>query len=362
MPGPALFLYTDEFLGYNLGERHPLQQRRLQRVHRQLIDRAALAPAGPLDSIAPRPADEDRLSRVHSSDYLDAVRRAGNGERGRWLDRYGLGPGDTPAFDGMYEAARLYAGATVDAAEATLSGGYATAINLAGGLHHAHPDHASGFCTFNDLALGIHRLREGGKERIAYVDIDVHHGDGVQACFWNDPQTLTISLHESGRWLYPGTGFPDEIGGPDARGSAINLPFAPYTGDDTWHEAFDAVVPAVLSRFRPDALVLQLGADAHFADPLAHLQLTSRGWMAAVEKLLALGEGLPTVVTGGGGYNLATVERLWTLATLACTGLPLPEALHDTEVPVIEPETRKQAAAYARASVEALWKALGATR
>jgi len=323
-----------------------------------------------VEARTPRPASDAALAGVHTPEYLEVVRRAGRGEADRaTLARHGLGPGDTPAFPGMYESAALYAGGTRDAAELVLSGEYATAFNVAGGLHHAHPDHASGFCTFNDLALAVNVFLEAGLSRVAYVDIDVHHGDGVEACFWNDPRVLTISLHESGQFLYPGTGFVEDMGGEAAPGTALNVPFFPYTRDVAWHEAFDAVVPPALERFAPEALVLQLGADAHWDDPLAHLQLSSRGWMQAVEKLLALGAGKPVVVTGGGGYNLKTVARLWTMVQALCAGvaaeLPatVPAAyaetygvthLHDTTGPATGDEAQAEARGFARAQVARL--------
>ena len=373
MPPPrSAFLYTDEFLSYQLTERHPLQQTRLQMVHRLLGAYGMFSPEGPVDWITPSPATEDEILQVHTADYVEAVRRAGAGEGSRsYLSRYGLGPGDTPAFLGMYEASALYSGGTVDAARLVLSGRYDRAFNVAGGLHHAMPGRAAGFCTFNDLALGIHALLQGGCARVAYIDIDAHHGDGVQACFYDDPRVLTVSLHESGRYLFPGTGFPEELGEGDAVGTSLNVPLYPYTTDDVWHEAFDAVVPDALARFAPDALVLQLGADAHWEDPLAHLMLTSRGWIAAVDKLLALGAGKPVVVTGGGGYNVRTVARLWALVQARCADVELPDAvpaaydgiynlprLHDTSVPGVESDVRDQAHAFAREQVARLHELL----
>jgi acetoin utilization protein AcuC len=275
MPRTA-FLYSDDFTAYKLGDRHPLQQTRLQMVHRLLGAYRMFSPDGPVDWVTPAAATEEEILQAHTPDFVDAVKRAGAGERGSFLDRYGLGPGDTPAFPGMYEASALYSGGTIDAARLVLSGRYDTAFNVAGGLHHALADRASGFCTFNDLALGICELLHT-VDRVAYIDIDVHHGDGVQAIFYDDPRVLTVSLHESGRCLFPGTGFPEEIGEGEAAGTSINVPLYPYTTDEVWHEAFDAVVPPALARFAPNALVLQLGADAHWEDPLAHVMLTSRG-------------------------------------------------------------------------------------
>ncbi len=260
----------------------------------------------------------------------------------------------------------------MDAARLVLSGEYDTAFNVAGGLHHAMANRAAGFCTFNDLAMGIYELLRT-VDRVAYIDIDVHHGDGVQALFYDDPRVMTISLHESGRYLFPGTGFPDETGEGDAAGTSINVPFYPYTTDEIWHEAFDAVVPEALERFAPDALVVQLGADAHWDDPLAHLMLTSQGWMAAIDKLLALGASKPVVVTGGGGYNLRTVARLWTMVQARCAGAQLPDSvpaaydamyniprLHDAPeaTPRVEDAVLREARAYAREQVALLHAAL----
>ncbi|GAB4468999.1 MAG: acetoin utilization protein AcuC [Armatimonadaceae bacterium] len=323
------FIYSDEFLSYKLGQSHPLQQRRLQMVYRLLDAYGALAPAGPIVPLEPVAATEAEIRQVHTQDFVEAVRRAGNGERGEFLNRYGLGPGDTPAFPQMYEAAALYAGGSVQAARLVLSGEYDAVFNVAGGLHHAHPDHASGFCTFNDLAMACHVFLDAGLERVIYVDMDVHHGDGVQACFYDDSRVLTVSLQEAYGRFYPGTGFPQEIGTGRGVGYSVNVPYYPYTEDDVWHTGFDAVVPEAFRRFQPQAVVLQFGADAHWGDPLAHLMLSSHGWMRGVEKLLALSEGLPLVVTGGGGYNLKTVARLWAMVTAQCAGLELPNTIPD---------------------------------
>lgn len=356
MPRKTAFLYTDDFLAYDLGGKHPLQQRRLQLVDRKL---ASLGAFETITRLAPTPVDEGLLGRVHTAEYLEIVRRASKPGHGLDLRRYGLGPGDTPAFPGMWEASKLYAGGSVDAAKLVLSGEAEIAFNVAGGLHHAHPWKAYGFCVFNDLALAITTFLEAGLERVIYVDIDVHHGDGVQVCHWDDPRVLTLSLHESGRWLFPGTGGVEETGGESAPGSAINVPYAPYSGDEVWWHGFEQIVPEAFERFAPQALVLQLGGDAHFADPLAHLQVTSRTWMRAVEKLLELGRDIPIVVTGGGGYNIATVERLWTLVALTCAGLPCPESLHDTETPSLDTEQQRTAKSYLETQLNTFRGALG---
>ena len=329
----AAFLYSDEFLTYDLGESHPLQQARLKRTHDLLHATGVLDTAGgPLALRQPTPAPVEALLRVHTPAYLDAVLLADRHPTDRPLRAFGLGPGDTPAFQGIWPSARLYAGGTIDAATLVASGEFEIAFNVAGGMHHAHAGHASGFCTFNDLALGVRALQDGGCRKVAYIDIDVHHGDGVQSIFWDDPDVLTISLHEGPEWLFPRTtGFASETGGPKAPGSSINIPFAPGTGDDLWLDGFEKIVPEALARFQPDALVLQLGTDAHWADPLAHLNLSSQGWIRAVERLLELGAGKPIVVTGGGGYNRSTVPRLWALVAALCAEVPLPD---DIPVPL----------------------------
>ncbi len=358
MARKTAFLYTDTFLTYDLGPSHPLQQRRLKMVQDVLKEQGALeSGGGPIVEIEPTPADRELLERVHTKAYLSAVERASREPGAGFLKDFGLGRGDTPAFAGIYESARLYAGGTVDAARLVASGEFEVAFNVAGGLHHAHADRASGFCTFNDLALGVKVLNDAGFQKVAYIDIDVHHGDGVQFLFWDDPNTLTLSLHESPEWLFPRvSGFTTEIGGPGAEGTSINVPLAPHTGDSVWHEAFESVVPEALARFQPDALILQLGADAHFGDPLAHLALTSQGWMAAFEKLLALGAGKPIVLTGGGGYNLDTVRRLWSMACATSAGIEL-TGLHDTETPALQDETGTRA--FAQKQVRELKNYLG---
>jgi acetoin utilization protein AcuC len=330
MSRSACLFHSDRFVDYDFGPTHPMQQRRLLDIMARLGTVAELEPR--LSIREPRMATDAELVRVHSPEYVAAVRRVSEGDatEGDW---WGLGPGDTPGFRGVYEASARIAGGTLGAAECLLSGECQVAINLAGGLHHAFSDHASGFCVFNDIALGIRRLQDGGLGRVAYVDIDVHHGDGVEAIFRDEPQVLTVSIHESGEWLFPGTGRARDRGGPGARESVVDIPLAPGTDDTLWWESFEVVVPAVLERFKPEALVLQIGADAHFADPLAHLRLTSRGWLRAVDWLLEFGCEIPMLVTGGGGYDRDAVVRLWSSAVLRCAGIDVPDEWHDRRSP-----------------------------
>jgi acetoin utilization protein AcuC len=240
---------------------------------------------------------------------------------------YGLDTPDNPVFPGMHEASALVVGATVAAAEEVWSGRARRAVNIAGGLHHAMPDRASGFCVYNDPAAAIARLLDRGAERIAYVDVDVHHGDGVQEIFYDDPRVLTVSLHETPLALFPGTGFPDETGGPGAEGSAVNVALPPGTTDSGWLRAFHAVVPSVVRAFRPQVLVSQCGADAHRLDPLADLRLTVDGQRESYLAMRELAEELCEgrwVVTGGGGYALVeAVPRAWTHLLAIVTGEPL---------------------------------------
>ncbi|MGA0831138.1 MAG: acetoin utilization protein AcuC, partial [Nitriliruptoraceae bacterium] len=231
---------------------------------------------------------------------------------------------DTPAFAGMHEASLAVVGATVTAAREVLAGRALHAFNPGGGLHHAMPARAAGFCVYNDPALAIDALLREGAERVAYVDVDVHHGDGVEEVFRADPRVLTVSLHESGRFLFPGTGEPDDVGDPGAEGSVLNVPLAPRTPGEVWLGAFDAVVEPAVRAFAPDVLVTQLGCDTHHLDPLAHLALTLDDLAAVYARLHRLAHeaaGGRWVATGGGGYRLVdVVPRAWALAFAEMTG------------------------------------------
>ena len=235
---------------------------------------------------------------MHDADYIDAVRRVGADPTQSDLAR-GLGTEDDPVFAGMHEAAALVAGASVRAARAVWTGEAEHAVNVAGGLHHAMPGAASGFCVYNDPAIAIAWLLEQGAERVAYVDVDVHHGDGVERIFWDDPRVLTISMHESGRYLFPGTGFPEDVGGPGAEGYAVNIALPPGTTDAAWLRAFHAVVPPLLAEFRPEVLVTQQGCDSHVLDPLAHLGLTVDAQRTSYAAAARLGARLRGRQVGG---------------------------------------------------------------
>ncbi|HEY1487909.1 MAG TPA: acetoin utilization protein AcuC [Micromonosporaceae bacterium] len=315
----TLITWDEALLGYDLGE-HPLDPVRVE-LTIELARAYGILDRPGVTVMAPQPADERALLRVHTADYLAAVRR------GVPDPRYGLGTTDDPVFPHMHEASALIAGATQAAAEAVWTGAADNAVNVAGGLHHAMPASASGFCVYNDPAVALSRLLELGAERVAYVDVDVHHGDGVQAMFYDDPRVLTISLHETPLTLFPGTGFATETGGPDAEGSAVNVALPPGTSDAGWLRAFHAVVPSVLRAFGPQIIFSQCGADAHRLDPLADLRLTVDGQRASYLAMKALADELcggRWIASGGGGYALVeVVPRSWTHLLAIATGEPL---------------------------------------
>ncbi|HET6816607.1 MAG TPA: acetoin utilization protein AcuC [Mycobacteriales bacterium] len=316
--------WNEALIGYDFGPGHPLAPVRVELTVE--LARAYGVLGRPnvqmMDAVA---ADDDLLTLVHSPQYIDAVRAASATLRPD-VD-HGLGTDDDPVFAGMHEAASLVAGATVAAARSVHDGTHQHAANIAGGLHHAMASNASGFCIYNDPAIAIAWLLKQGVQRIAYVDIDVHHGDGVQAAFWDDPRVLTISLHESGRTLFPGTGFAYEIGGPEARGTAVNVALPAGTGDSGWLRAFHAVVPPLVRRFAPQILVSQHGCDTHALDPLANLLVSVDGQRTAHAALHALAHEVCDgrwLFTGGGGYELVrVVPRTWTHLLAEASGSPI---------------------------------------
>jgi acetoin utilization protein AcuC len=311
---------------YDHGPQHPLRPERVLLTW-DLIEALELDRAPHVSVRGCEPATDEELELVHTAEYVDATKRAGDGEPGSYL-AFGFGPGDDPIFPRMHEAAALVAGASLSGARAIASGDAVHAFNAAGGLHHAMPSRASGFCVYDDPAIAIAWLLGNGVSRVAYVDVDVHHGDGPQAIFWNDPRVLTISLHETGEFLFPGTGFSDERGGADALGTKVNVPLAPGTSDEGWLRAFSAVVPPLVRAFRPDVLISQLGCDTHVSDPLAHLRLTTRAYREVGSTLHALAHeaaGGCWLATGGGGYQWARVTpRAWTIAFAAMAEADLP--------------------------------------
>ncbi|GIH08642.1 acetoin utilization protein AcuC [Rhizocola hellebori] len=318
-------LWSEKLLEYDLGN-HPLDPVRVELTIALARDLGLLDRPG-VTVREPVAATDEELLRVHRADYLHAVRVAPDDP---FFRGYGLNTPDNPVFDHMHEASALVAGASLAAARAVYSGEVTRAVNVSGGLHHAMPARASGFCVYNDPAIAIADLLAAGAQRIAYVDIDVHHGDGVQEIFADDPRVLTVSLHESPMTLFPGTGFPTEVGGPAALGTAVNVALPPGTRDRGWLRAFHAVVPSVLRAFRPQLVVLQAGADSHQLDPLANLQLSVDGQRAAAIAVRDLADELcggKVIATGGGGYALMqVVPRTWSHLIATMTGDPLDPA------------------------------------
>lgn len=327
MSGRAQLMWDEGLTAYDFGAGHPMDPVRLALTMR-LVEAFGLDRA--VEVVAAKPAGESTLRLVHRQDYIEAVRRA-SADPASADGSYGLGTIDDPAFAGMHEASALIAGQSVAAAESVWRGDALHAVNFSGGLHHAMPGGAAGFCVYNDAALAIARLLEMGAERVAYVDVDVHHGDGVQAAFWDDPRVLTVSLHEHPRTLFPQTGWPEETGGDRAPGGAVNVALPAGTGDAGWLRAYHAVVPELLAAFRPQVLVTQHGTDTHVEDPLAHLAVTVDAQRAVAESCHELAHEHADgrwIALGGGGYAVVdVVPRTWTHLVAIAAGRPVaPEA------------------------------------
>lgn len=317
----AVLLWSPELLGYDFGPGHPMSPLRL-RLTMGLI--TAFGLLDDLDVVAPEPASDELLRLVHEQAYIDHVRAEdGAGPPYPW----GIGDADNPVFAGMHEASSRVVGGTVAATRAVWRGEAPRAVNPAGGLHHAMPSAASGFCVYNDIAVGIAAVLAEGAERVLYVDVDAHHGDGVERAFWDDPRVLTVSIHQSGRSLFPGTGYPQDAGGPRARGSAANIALPPRTSDAAWLRALDAVVGPLVEEWRPQLVVSQHGADAHHRDPITDLDISVDAQRAAAIMIRGWAdehcEGR-WVATGGGGYDVvSTVPRVWTHLAAVVAGRPI---------------------------------------
>jgi acetoin utilization protein AcuC len=335
-----LVWYGEDAPWYDHGAQHPLQPARVL-LTRSLITAYGLIDGGRVVETPARSATDEEIQLVHAERFVDATRRAGHGEPGLWGE-FGYGPGDNPIFPNMHEAAARVAGCSLVAAEAILSGRAEHAFNPAGGLHHAMPARASGFCVYDDPAIAIAWLLDRGIERIAYVDVDVHHGDGVQTIFYGDPRVLTISIHQTGRTLFPGTGFVDELGAGQAAGTKVNIPLPPSTGDEGWLTAFEQIIPPLVTAWKPQVLVTQLGCDTHHSDPLAMLGLTTNAYARTARILHDLAHhaaGGRWLATGGGGYQWArVVPRAWTRYFAEMCGVELPDELPERWIEEAERE------------------------
>ncbi len=362
----AAFIYEKRLSEHVLREDHPLTPSRLQCTY-ELLDSYSAFQETSSSLIAPRQAEEEELLSFHTAEYVEAVKSLSRGEKRFNPIKYNFSQyGDNPPYPGMYEASALPVGASLVAAELVNSGEFDVAFSISGGFHHAAPSYASGFCIFNDVVTAIQYLLRQGK-RVAYIDIDAHHGDGVGDAFYSTDQVITISLHEWGRYLFPGTGEVSEIGEGVGKGYSINLPLHPYTDDDVYLWTFGEVVPRLVESFKPDIVVSQLGCDTHYLDPLTHLMLTTAGYTQLIKEISKMAPSWLAV--GGGGYEMGVVAREWSLAYgvmidkewgdeipqefQQCYGI---KKLRDEAKPNISSLQREQAWRFARKSVEEVKK------
>lgn len=352
------FVFGEEMLAYNLGDEHPLSPLR-RHLAVELIRAYGLLEHADVHLVPPRAATVQEIERVHAPAYVAAVRRmsadpdlAVSWEAAQW----GLGAGgDTPAFAGMHDAAAALCGASLAGAMEIWEGRADQVFSAGGGLHHAFANRAAGFCIYNDPAVAIQALLDAGAERVAYIDVDVHHGDGTQWIFYEDPRVLTCSVHQSGRFLFPGTGWLAERGSGAGEGTALNIPLPALSGDVPYLRAVEEVIAPAVRAFRPDVVVTQNGADPHHADPLAHLQVTMGAfprlyralrdiaWDSAGGKWLAL---------GGGGYTFDVVPRAWTMLFATMLDVELPDEIPASWLASAKERTGEDLTPLLRADVE----------
>jgi acetoin utilization protein AcuC len=308
---------------FDFGSGHPFKIHRLGLTY-ELLDAYGLTEVEGVHVITPREATEDEAIAFHSQGYLETLRLASSGMWVPSLFDHGLGTSDNPVFPDVYDWGMSVAGASIDCANEILAGRARRAFNMSGGLHHAMPSRASGFCHINDVVLAIHALLRAGK-RVAYVDVDAHHGDGVEHAFYTRSDVLTISIHQTGYTIFPGSGFVEDIGDGPGEGYAVNIPLLPGAGDETYDRAFEEVIAPLLEAFAPDVLTTQLGADAILGDAVANLRISLRGFERSVRRFRGL--DLPWLAFGGGGYNVGNVVRAWTLAWGVMVESDLPDEI-----------------------------------
>ncbi len=335
-------IYTDEYQKYNFGKDHPFRPLRLKFTY-SLMDKLNLLNSSRLEIIKPRMATNNELERIHSLEYVNIVRKLSENPRDNTISPYiyGLGPGDTPAFEGMYEASALVCGASILAAEKVWNEeDFKVSFNPAGGLHHALRNKASGFCIFNDIGVAIKHLQNLQKDiRIAYLDIDCHHGDGVQWLFYDDPNVLKISFHQDGRFLFPGTGFINENGEGKGKGYSINFPLLPSTNNKNFINLFRKTVPKLLEAYSPDILFTQLGVDTYFNDPLTEMGLSIAAYRDIAQTIKTSAREFCQnrwVAFGGGGYLISVVPRAWTLFLAKMLDVQLKNELPDSWIKEIK--------------------------
>lgn len=314
----SAFIYTSAFDTYSLGSDHPFKPYKATQVY-ELCYRYGLFDRPWIKVYQPQPANEDVMAEYHSQEYIDALKGCNNGNFDFTMLHYGLGTGDNPVFKGVFDFSLLVLGASVASAELIASGEADTTFSPVGGLHHGGYAHAEGFCYVNDIVIAIHRLLKKGFKRILYIDIDAHHGNGVQDAFYDSEKVLFISLHQNGESLYPGTGFENEIGEGKGRGYTVNLPLPEYTDDETYVRAFKEIYPVLVQAYQPECVVAQIGLDTLKKDPLTNLRLTNNGYCTVIEEIR---KSCPRVLAlGGGGYSVPDVVRGWTLAWAILNGI-----------------------------------------
>lgn len=333
MSGKSALIYSPDFSRYSYGVEHPFKVQRYRLAY-ELIQAYGLTqiPGGRL--CQSRPIAEEQLLTFHSPDYLARLKEFSTAEEPRADFRYGLGDTENPVFKGVYDWACLGTAGTVEAARLVVEEGYDFAFNLAGGWHHAHRNKASGFSYLNDAVIAINVLLAKGK-RVVYLDLDAHHGDGVQDAFYDSDQVLTISLHESGVYFFPGTGFENETGAGKGVGYSVNIPLLEHTDDALYMKAFDEIAFPLIAAFDPDVMVTQVGADTFRTDPLTNLEITTHAYSYIIRKLKAL--QIPWVAVGGGGYDIMNVARAWTIVWAIMNNTDLPPALPPSFTKIIRP-------------------------
>lgn len=317
----SIFIFSEEQLKYKFSKDHPFNHLRLKLTLDLLQRMNAITEQ---DIILPRMATDEELHLIHDPSYVEAVKKAGRGElTGDLAESYGLGTDDTPIFQGMHEASALLVGGTLTAVDHVMEGKSKHALNLGGGLHHGFKGKASGFCIYNDSSVAIKYIQEKYQARVLYIDTDAHHGDGVQWAFYDDPNVCTFSIHETGRYLFPGTGNVNERGQGKGYGYSFNVPVDAFTEDDSWLDAYRTSVKEIAEFFKPDVILTQNGADSHYLDPLTHLSSTMKIYREIPKLAHEIAHQYcdgKWIAVGGGGYDIwRVVPRAWSLIWLEMT-------------------------------------------
>lgn len=335
MSGKALYFIHEGTLRYRFNADHPFDQKRLAMTHGLLVHAEALN-EGAIMRLQSDDIESERLiTLIHRPDYMEAVKRLSESNpSAEWIAKatqYGLHTEDTPYFEGMHAAASAITAGSVAACEAVMSGQALHALHPGGGLHHAFGDKGAGFCVYNDAAIAVAWLRKNYQARVLYIDTDVHHGDGVQWCFYTNPDVFTYSIHETGKYLFPGTGFVHERGSEEGFGACMNIPLEPFTEDHSWLECFRETIKCVAAAFNPDIIVSQHGCDAHALDPLSHIHCSTRIYSEMPRIIHQLAHqhcNGKWVAVGGGGYDIwRVVPRAWSMLWLEMSDHPLVKSL-----------------------------------